>query len=235
MDLSNGRTEVVSAEEEVKAQENGNALSKFSSLIHILKGHEEFTLSANGIIISSNLEAVNITGYEEYEVIGKSISLFYSEDEKDKAISDLDKAARFKYCVVSGIRRKKRDTPFWAKMKISALYDKQNRVSGYKVIMKDATHRALSNARVQTLRDEYLAIFNNPFVGSFKFRMSDYRIQMCNQKTLEIVGRTNSSDIYFDSLFKAKAQFDHFTASLLKDKRIDGFKFLVNDNRIEEN
>src|SRR5229473_4585492 len=98
-------------------------LAKYNSLIHILKGHEEFTLDVNGIIVSSNLEAVNITGYEEAEIIGRPISLFYSEEEKEKAKTDLIRASRFKQCVVAGIRLKKRGTAFWAKMKIKALHN----------------------------------------------------------------------------------------------------------------
>ena len=120
MNLANRKIEEVS-------QEIVDPLDKYNSLIHILKGHEEFTLNKEGIIISSNLEAVNITGYEEHEVIGKPISLFYHKGEKEKAISDLDKAARFKQSVVTGIRLKKRDTAFWARMKITALYDEQNK------------------------------------------------------------------------------------------------------------
>jgi PAS domain S-box-containing protein len=216
-------------------KQEGNLLTKYNSLIHILKGHEEFTLDERGIIISSNLEAVNITGYEEFEVIGKSISLLYVENEKHKALEDLERAARFKQCVITGMRLKKRDTAFWAKMKITALYNELNEARGYKVVLQDATHRALSSARVQTLRDQYLAIFNNPFVGTFKFRLSDFRIQMCNQKTLEIAGRGNSDDLYFNDLFFAKPQFEHFISLIKDEKRVEGFKFLVKDNITDDN
>ncbi|SRR5258706_3640794 len=235
MNLPDRKKEISNIGEEVKALETADPLTKYNSLIHILKGFEEFTLNAKGTIISSNLEAVNITGYEEYEVIGKPLSLFYGPEEKEKATVDLSKAARLKQCVVTGIRLKKRDTAFWAKMKITALYNGQNQVKGYKVVLQDATHRALSNARVQTLKDEYLAIFNNPFVGSFKFRMNDYRIQMCNQKTLEITGRENSADLCFNDFFDCRDQFALFISLLTKEKRVDGFKFLVKDNKTEDN
>ena len=46
-------------------------LQKSAVVANILKGYEDFTLDVHGKIISSNLEAVNITGYEEWEVIGK--------------------------------------------------------------------------------------------------------------------------------------------------------------------
>jgi PAS domain S-box-containing protein len=226
----------IESKDVTEERQEGNPLARYNSLIHILKGHEEFTLDANGIIISSNLEAVNITGYEEFEVIGKSFNIFYSEDEKDKAIEDLNKASRFRQCVVTGMRRKKRDTAFWAKIKITALYDERNQTKNFKVVLQDATHRALSSARVQTLRDQYLAIFNNPFVGTFKFRLSDLRLQMCNQKTLEIAGRRrNSDDLYFDDFFYSRAEFDHFLSLIKNEKRVDGFKFLIKDNKSDDN
>src|SRR6185503_3159182 len=140
------RIEIESSEGEARQPQEG-ALDKYNSLIHILKGHEEFTLDAKGTIISSNLEAVNVTGYEEHEVIGKPISLFYSKEEKEKAISDLDKATRYKQCVFAGVKLKKRDIAFWAKMEIITLFNEQSQVRGYKVTLKDATHRALSKAR----------------------------------------------------------------------------------------
>src|SRR5882757_6358828 len=93
-------------------------LNKHASLLHILNGEEEFILDQDGFIIGSNLEAVNVTGYEEYEIIGKPISIFYLPDEREKAKSDLEKAYRLGNTIVTGMRVKKRGVSFWAKMKI---------------------------------------------------------------------------------------------------------------------
>jgi len=57
---------------------------KYTSLLHILNGEEEFTLDQKRFIISSNLEAVNVTGYEEHEIIGKHISVFYQPEDFEK-------------------------------------------------------------------------------------------------------------------------------------------------------
>ncbi|MGC4020760.1 MAG: ATP-binding protein [Cyclobacteriaceae bacterium] len=224
----------IEAEDFNSADEN-NAIEKHNSLIHILKGFEEFILDINGVIVSSNLEAVNITGYEEREVIGEYIGILYNTDEQEKAKSDLEKAARLRHCVVTGIRRKKRGTAFWAKMKIKSTFDSFDRLTGYKVVLQDATHRALSKARVQTLRDEYLAIFNNPFIGSFKFKMEDGRILMCNGKTLEITNRKNSSNLYFHDFFYSREHYTRFITLLKSQKKVDGFKFLVNDQKSDQN
>lgn len=205
---------------------------KHLSLIHILKGQEEFLLNDAGIIISSNLEAVNITGYEEHEVLGKHISIFYAPEEINKASADLEKAANLGQSFVTGLRMKKKGTTFWAKMNIKSLPLSGRSAPRFKIVLKDITHRALSNLRVKTINDEYLAIFNNPFVGTYKFRMDDYRLLKCNQKVLEITGSNNSSDLYFNNFFNSELQFNQFIDLLKREKRVEGFKFLLRDDRI---
>jgi PAS domain S-box-containing protein len=201
-------------------------LEKYLSLIGTLKGREEFLLDENGIIISSNLESVNITGYEEFEVIGKHFSMFYMAEEKEKAFKDLVRAISLKQIIVTGLRVKKRGVTFWAKTKIRYSTDTHGRTF-FKVAVQDTTHRALSNMRVQSIRDEYLAIFNNPFVGAFKFRMSDYQILMCNPKTLEITAHSNSDNLHVDSFFNSASEFEQLIALLKRDKKVEGFQFLI--------
>ncbi len=216
------------------ATDQESILKKYTSLLHILNGEEEFTLDQNGFIISSNLEAVNVTGYEEHEIIGKHISVFYQPEDFEKAKADLEKAFRVGSTVVTGVRVKKRQVIFWAKMKIKHISSSQHENGGFLVILQDATHRALSKERIRTLRDEYLAIFNNPFVGTFKFRMDGYAIQMCNQKTLDILKAKHSGDQYLDRFFSSLRQFESFIATLQREKKIEGFKFLVRSSEGNE-
>lgn len=208
---------------------------KYSSLLRILQCKEEFWLNSAGIIVSSNLEAVNITGYEEYEVLGKHISFFYLQEEKDKAESDLKKAENFGQTFVTGLRVKKRGAPFWAKMRINRIDSDLINGPKFKVILQDTTHRALSNLRVRTIKDEYLAIFNNPFIGSFKFRIDDNRVLLCNQKLQEITGTNKESVLHFNNFFKHPQQFDFFISLLKKEKKVEGYKFLIKDGKLEDN
>jgi PAS domain S-box-containing protein len=208
---------------------------KYSSLLRILQCQEEFWLDRDGVIVSSNLEAVNITGYEEYEVLGKHISFFYLQEERDKAEADLTKAACLGQAFVTGLRVKKRGAPFWAKMRINRIDSELPKTPRFKVILQDTTHRALSNLRVRTIKDEYLAIFNNPFIGSFKFRIDDYRILLCNQKFQEITGMNKEPLSHFSSFFKCPRQFEYFVSLLKKEKKLEGYKILIKDGKAEDN
>ncbi len=216
-------------DDHVNGTQRVTELEKYMSLISTLKGQEEFLLDENGIIISTNLEAVNITGYEEFEVIGEHFKLFYSSEEKEKAQEDLQNAIVLGQNIISGFRVKKRGSSFWAKIKIKHLTDHSSRAA-FKVSLQDATHRALSDLRVQTVREEYLTIFNNPFVGSFKFRLNDFRLLMWNKKAEEITGRSDASDIFFNQLFANQTDFDQFLNQLKTEKKVEGQKFRIENN-----
>jgi len=69
--------------------------------------------------------------------------------------------------------------------------------------------------------------FNNPFVGTFKFRMDGYGIQMCNQKTLEFLEIPNSTDLRLDSFFASLHQFEcsYPVSAKRKRWRVLSFRF----------
>lgn len=208
--------------------------NKISSLIHILQGVEEFMLSDEGYILGSNLEAANVTGYEEYEIIGKHISIFYCPDELGKAMADLERARSQKSIVTTGLRVKKRGISFWGRMRIQFIPSPNHEGPRFKVILQDATHKAISRLRIQNLREDYLAIFNNPFVGTFKFRINGFGIISCNQKTLEIFEQENATELKFDSFFSSLSEFDDFISKLKKDKKLEGYKFKTQGRNLKD-
>lgn len=197
---------------------------KYISLISTLKGFEEYTLDREGRIISSNLEVVNITGYEEWEVIGKHISIFYSLEDQlaGKPQEDLDNAEVHSPHVLTGLRIKKRNSSFWAKIRLRTLIE-NGEVEGYKMTMQDATHKAVSEHRVRGIRDEYLNLFNNSFVGIFKFSMTDYSILMMNDKAHAITGlkQDGESAEGFDRIFDTPIDFSNLIATLQKQQRVE--------------
>lgn len=202
---------------------------KFTSIVNILRGSEEFTLNAEGIIISSNLEAVTITGYEEWEVIGKHFSLFYTLEDRalDKPAEDLDHVARKSRLNVLGWRLKKRNASFWARIKMSVIKDHTGIVLGYRLVLRDATHKAMSNYRVKRIRSEYLNLFNNSFIGIFKFRLDDCRVLLFNEKALEIFGKESVDQLYFEDLFADAEEFEIFLQTISTRKKIIGYDFRI--------
>lgn len=208
---------------------------KSSVLLNILKGFEDFTLDINGKILSSNLEAVNITGYEEWEVIGKNFSVFYTDQERlDKLPeNDLTKAREHSLITFSAWRVKKRGVSFWAQITLKCLRDFEGSLTGYKLILKDQTHKLISRDRVKKYRDEYLNLFNNPFIGVFKFRKEDFKFVLINTAAIRILGPSNREKFKFSETFIDNQDFANFNELLNANSIVTGFEFQINSKERE--
>lgn len=215
-------------------QQNQKAdVERLTTLLGTLRGHEEYLLDESGVIISSNLEIAKITGYEEYEIIGKHLSIFYEESDKPQAKSHLSEALAQQKLILTGIRKKKSGATFWAKVKIRLTHDNASRKL-FRMTLQDATHKEISNIRLQALRSEFLTVFDNPFVGAFKFRRSDYKIQICNRKVLDITGKKELA--FFNEVFTSQIQWGDFLSILDRDELVDGFQFVTHgSNKYQEN
>jgi PAS domain S-box-containing protein len=199
---------------------------RLNSIINIFKGVEEYVLDTTGMIVSSNLEAVTITGYEEWEVIGRHFSIFYSTEDQIKRTfeDDIAKAVRHGYCYASGLKMKKRNSPFWAKIKLEALFGTDSEISGFRLTIQDATHKALYSHNLSLVKDEYLNLFNNPFIGIFKFRMTDFKILLANEKAETIFGK-NWKDHRLDKFFIDTSQFGLLIDLLDANKKVENYEF----------
>lgn len=193
---------------------------RFASFCNTLRGYEEFILNAEGVIVSSNLEAVNVTGYEEWEVIGKPISMFYTPEEvaSGQPQLDLQTAMEAGKVFYSANRIKKKGVSFWAKIRITTLRNDMGAFTGYRMVIKDTTHNALYNYRVKRVRDEYLNLFNNSFIGIFKFRLSDARIILLNEKAKELLSVREWEDLTFAHFFADHASFIGFLNKLSSEE-----------------
>jgi len=197
---------------------------KYQSLINT-----EFSLDSDGVIISSNLGSANVSGYEDGEIIGKDFNIFFPEPEREKIHQHLLHAIEHGEIVIVGMCLKKQGGVFWARMHIRHAPE-SNSKAAYRVTIQDAAHRTTANMRIRTILDEYLNIFNNPFIGVFKFRLKDNRLLMCNEKIWEIISPKNRNISQFNDFFRSSSQFEQFLSLLKEQERIEGFKFLINDH-----
>lgn len=202
-------------------------LERYRSFISTLNGYEDYLLDKDGYVLSSNLEAISVTGYEEWEVIGAHLSKFYSLEDQLKGVpqSDLEKAAKKSVLITTGLRVKKRNSTFWAKINIRAL-NKQGELTGFKMTIQDITHRAVSSHRLKKLKDEYLSLFNNSFVGIFKFALTDFKLLMMNDKATRMIG-ANGMKKKFNELFEEK-DIHALIHELQTKKRVEDFEVKLN-------
>lgn len=221
-------------EKELPFKNEGNAKEiedvKYESLQKILLGYEEYWLDQKGVIISSNLEAVTITGYDEWEIMGKHISILYTEMDviAGKCNNDLLKANEKGQVIMSGMKLKKKGHHFWATTKITAVKPFNDSSPKYIFTIQDTTHKAMYKLSVSQLRDEYLNLFNNSFVAIFKFNYQTGSITKLNKKCKEYF-ENNLSDALdkrsFRNIFFDSADYLAIMALLQQHSKAENFEF----------
>lgn len=195
-----------------------------NTFVSILDGHEEFVLSIEGQIIGSNLEAVNLTGYEEWEVIGKHFTLFYLPEEKSDNLhlEHLSKAEAHGKAIFEGWKLKKRGVKFFARIRFVSICNSLNELTGYRMIVSDITHKVVYNGKLQKIREKYLSIYNNAFVGIVAVSSEDFHIIHSNAKAKQILGGKHDN---LKNAFEEAHQFEIFRNQLAQNGAIQGFEF----------
>jgi PAS domain S-box-containing protein len=102
-----------------------------------------FMLDPSGRVMSWNVGAQRIKGYEAHEIIGQHFSRFYPEEERKdgKPERELKQAAEFGRCEDEGWRLRKDGTRFWANVVITAVYDESGKLRGFGKVSRDITEK----------------------------------------------------------------------------------------------
>lgn len=115
-------------------------------------------LDLNGNITTWNSGAERIYGYSADEVIGKHVSIFYSNTEIENSLPthELHTVVNQGRCEVEGLRIRKNGEQFWVNAIITALYDDRNTLIGYAKITRDLTERKKSEKKLAKLNQQLL-------------------------------------------------------------------------------
>lgn len=127
---------------------------KFRLLVSNIKEYAIFMLNADGTIATWNKGAELINGYTATEIIGKPISLFYTDDEKAFASESLKIANKNGRFEGEAWHKRKNNSLFWAEISITALYDKKGLIKGYSKVIHDITQRKNAEIELKQKSDE---------------------------------------------------------------------------------
>ncbi len=205
---------------------------KAESLLNVLRGYEELTVDVRGIILSSNLEVVCITGYEEWEVIGKHISMFYTEEDivAGKPESDLKSAELQGSIREEGWKVKKRNGKFWAKLKVFALRDSLKNLTGFRVIIRDETHKAFHDYKLNQRKRAQVEFYNYSTIGLIEFNLASGRITIINTFAQNLLGIARDA-VFFSEIFADGAKYDHLINLIDRDRHTNNFEFQLKNGR----
>jgi formate hydrogenlyase transcriptional activator len=113
------------------------------SIIESVNDYAIFLLDPGGHIASWNPGAERIKGYREEEILGQHFSRFYVQEEVEqgKPQEELRIATAKGRFEAEGWRIRKDGSRFWANVIITAIRDKQDRLTGFAKVTRDFTDR----------------------------------------------------------------------------------------------
>jgi PAS domain S-box-containing protein len=116
---------------------------RFRLLVSQVREYAIIALDASGTIESWNAGAERLKGYTADEAIGRSFSMFYSEDDRRAGLPLhlLDSARRDGSIEHTGWRVRKDGTRFWGDVIITALVDDSGELTGFAKVTRDLTGR----------------------------------------------------------------------------------------------
>ncbi|MFG1923850.1 PAS domain S-box protein [Cryptosporangium sp. NPDC048952] len=136
------------------------ALRSVEEMIDSITDYEVIRLDAEGLVQSWNPGAERLRQYSAEEVLGKPVSMFYSEDEARRGVAEREMAAavtngRFE---AEGWRLRRDGSRFWANDVLSPIKGGNGDVIGFVKVARDQSERRESEQLVSRQRDEILEL-----------------------------------------------------------------------------
>jgi two-component system, LuxR family, sensor kinase FixL len=143
--------------------------ARFALLVRDVKDLAIFMIDPSGQVMSWNRGAERIKGYTENEVVGRPISLFYTEEDvlRGEPAANLRRALEEGRYESLGWRRRKDGSVFYADVLITPLYDDKGHLEGFAKITRDITDqkRAEEDIRRSLQREQELNEMKSRFVS----------------------------------------------------------------------
>jgi PAS domain S-box-containing protein len=123
-------------------------------LVAGVKDYAIYMIDPEGLVTSWNAGAERIKGYSADEIIGKSFSVFYTEEDRTAGLPQtaLQTALREDKYEAEALRVRKDGSQFFANVLITPLRDESGRHVGFAKITRDVTERRQQQATLDETR-----------------------------------------------------------------------------------
>ncbi len=137
---------------EIKTQELQGSEERHHRMIEEVQDYAIILLDKDGIVLNWNKGAEKIKGYTTNEIIGKSFTVFYTEEDRKNDVPKkiLHEAIQNNRAAHEGWRIRKGGTKFWGSTVITALHNKKNELIGFSKVTRDLTERKIAE---ETLKE----------------------------------------------------------------------------------
>ncbi len=132
----------------------------YRRMINAMLDTEVIMLDSDGDILTWGDGAVRLKGYTADEVVGRNITIFYTEADADSGLvrTELDEAMRTGRYEGEGWRVRKGGQRFWANVVIQPIYGDDGTVTGFVKVTRDLTEQRERERLVQRQRDEIMEL-----------------------------------------------------------------------------
>jgi PAS domain S-box-containing protein len=185
-----------------------------------------FMFDLEGYIATWNVGAENLNGYSSEEIIGKHLSIFYTEEdiENSKPIYERNVAIQDGRFESEGWRIKKDGTRFWAAIVITPIYNQEKELTGFIEINRDLTQRRMEEETLREAKERYKLLLDETmdyaiFLLDTKGRIATWNIgaeRIKGYKAEEIIGK------HFSIFYTQEAKDTKYPDYELKKAEEDG-------------
>jgi len=132
----------------------------FRLLVDRVRDYAIFLLDTEGRVVSWNEGLLRIKGYSADEIIGQSMSVFYTADDVARGLPQklLGVATAEGRVENEGWRVRKNGTRFWADVVITALRDDNGTLIGFGKVTRDLTERKQAQEALSELAGRLVAL-----------------------------------------------------------------------------
>jgi PAS domain S-box-containing protein len=124
---------------------------RYHLMVEEVEDYAILYLNKEGIVENWNKGAEKIKGYQAEEIIGRSFSVFYPEQERKNQLPErlLREASEKGKAIHEGSRVRKNGSLFWASVAITAVHDDKGNVIGFSKVTHDLTERKAADDKIK--------------------------------------------------------------------------------------
>jgi PAS domain S-box-containing protein len=197
LEQARARTAEIERQQEAALEELRRAVDesnqRFRMMVEAVKDYAIIMLDVDGRIVSWNVGAARLKGYCEQEIIGQSVSVFYTVADVAARTPErnLEMAARLGRYEDEGWRMRKDGTQFFADVVITAVHDSAGQLRGFAKVTQDVTARKQIEALRQQMIERFSVASSAAGLGFWDFDLMTHSLQWDDQM-FRLFGRSRS-------------------------------------------
>jgi PAS domain S-box-containing protein len=194
---------------------------RYHKMISEVQDYAIILLNPQGEIQNWNAGAEKITGYTASEVIGKSFTIFYGEEDSMKKFAGamIREAVENGKASGEGWRLRKDGSRFWASVVVTALHDSENRIIGFSKVTRDLTQRKIADEeldrKTMALEQMNAELSSFAFVASHDLKEPLRKIRMYISRISENETLSEKSRGYMQRIIHSSSRMQHLIEDLL--------------------